>query len=1490
MQQKFTSPFKAVLCILFILWEIDGWGQLLEQDFKSSSTINHYVSSTPTNGQFNGLTTSGASTTVTITSNKLRFSRSGGNVGAMSRTTDFIPNPTAMLVKFDVAITGNSAATTNFAGFQVGSGFSTNNSRENNANSHSRLGINCTSTDGQFTLRNIGTSVTGLNTFSGSQTITWAINNSGGTLHYRAPDGTNESIANDTWDVWVGTTKEFNDQPATTSTVDLTDFKFVIDNGTVTIDIDNILFDPLPITPTASTATALTSSSFNANWSAVSEVTGYRLDVATDNTFSTMVSGYDNLYVPGQSTNSKSVTGLSAGTSYYYRIRAASQYSVGEFASGNSSVQATSTLIGSHSLTAGTLAAFGSVCINNIEGPHSFTLSGSGLDGSDVLIGGLAGFSYSTTSSGTYTSTLTLPAYNGANITIYVKFNPTVIQSYDGDILVSGGGSSSINVAASGSGINLPPSVNTGGTSNITSTSVTLAGTIASAGCSSTTAYGIEYSTTNGFANGSGTSVSSSNLSSGSFTSSISGLAANTTYYFKAFATNSGGTSYGNQESFTTSNLSAPVIAAATSVSHSSFTANWNPVTGATGYQLDLLQPTMGNILTEGFEGINFPPQGWQATGWSRSTAASDTKSGSAAAIANSNNGSLTTASIAYPSSISFYLGRTVNTTSKTLTVEVSTSSPTTGFSTIETFDHNNVPAGSYDQYTIDLSSYSGNPEVYIRFTKSSTTTSQWRLDDISVSGQTLSPIPGFSNLLFASTSNVINGLTPNTTYYYRVRAASANSTSGNSNVISVTTHKDPATTVYRTKANGNLSSLSTWQFNQQGSDFIDATSAPSATNSILIQDGHQLLVDVDHVVAAGASLNIASTGSMVVSAGKSLTIAGTADFNNRPVVFKSNASGTARLGEVTGTLADATNVTVERYISGIGKFGNPTALNRAYRMLAPSVNTVTSINANWQEGQTNASTSSNSNLLPGYGTHITGAGGAANGFDPTLTNNASLFYYNAATDTWVTGTNTNVATLDAKKGYLLFVRGDRSINMLSTANPLPATNTVLRATGSLLTGTQVFSSLEGNGAFNLISNPYASPIDWASLAAANPSFEDFYTLWDPNQGTRGGYVTVDKMGVVSAGAATRQIQSGQAFFVKATSGAVSPTFTVTEADKSSENNIDVFRTGSMEMFRTSLYFIDASGRILADGVVNVYDNAYTKAVDANDAPQIANWDEDIAISRSNQMLSIEKRPLIDNNDTIFLSVARLKQQAYELQFEAIGFNAPGLQAYLEDKFQGINIPLSLDGPTVVPFTVTSNAASSAADRFRVVFQTAAVLPVTITAVKAYQQNNNIQVDWSVAGETDMAQYEVEKSADGRSFTKAVSVAARNTTSIGSYGWVDANPLNGANYYRIRSISRNGQKTLSQTVKVVVGKTTSTIAIFPNPVAGDQLSLQVQLPKGSYTISLINSVGQRVLNQTFLHGGGAAAQTLQLMQVPKGLYQLQVTGEGQVFTQSLLKK
>jgi hypothetical protein len=87
-----------------------------------------------------------------------------------------------------------------------------------------------------------------------------------------------------------------------------------------------------PSAPLATPATFVASHSFRANWRSVNGATGYRLDVATNNSFTNYVTGYQNLNVGN--ALSHSVTGLSTSTTYYYRVRAYN----GNRTSGNSNL------------------------------------------------------------------------------------------------------------------------------------------------------------------------------------------------------------------------------------------------------------------------------------------------------------------------------------------------------------------------------------------------------------------------------------------------------------------------------------------------------------------------------------------------------------------------------------------------------------------------------------------------------------------------------------------------------------------------------------------------------------------------------------------------------------------------------------------------------------------------------------------------------------------------------------------------------------------------------------------------------------------------------------------------------------------------------------------------------------------------------------------------------------------------------------------------
>ena len=377
-----------------------------------------------------------------------------------------------------------------------------------------------------------------------------------------------------------------------------------------------------PAAPAEPTAATVLATSFTVNWTAVTGASSYRLDVATDSGFTSFVSGFENKTL---SALTDSLSGLTAGTTYYLRVRAVNDGGTGA----NSptltvSTAASATAPSISGITAGngtlsvafTAGESGGKTISNYQystdNGSTFTAVSPASTNSPILISGLTnGTSYTvqiralnsddTTGSASagvsstprttpgaptglivtpgntqLAASFTAPADNGGSaITNYeyslnggTSFTAVSPASTSTSITITGltNGTAynvqvrAVNDAGSGAATDsvsgtprTTPSVTTGASSSIAAYSVTFAGNITNTGGNNPSMRGVEYSTNSGFTTGTGTQASSSgDFGTGVFTNSATNLASGSTYYYRAFASNSAGISYGTQSNFTT--------------------------------------------------------------------------------------------------------------------------------------------------------------------------------------------------------------------------------------------------------------------------------------------------------------------------------------------------------------------------------------------------------------------------------------------------------------------------------------------------------------------------------------------------------------------------------------------------------------------------------------------------------------------------------------------------------------------------------------------------------------------------------------------------------------------------------------------------------------------------------------------------------------------------------------------------------------------------
>jgi len=185
-------------------------------------------------------------------------------------------------------------------------------------------------------------------------------------------------------------------------------------------------------------------------------------------------------------------------------------------------------------------------------------------------------------------------------------------------------------------------------------------------------------------------------------------------------------------------------------------------------------------------------------------------------------------------------------------------------------------------------------------------------------------------------------------------------------------------------------------------------------------------------------------------------------------------------------------------------------------------------------------------------------------------------------------------------------------------------------------------------------------------------------------------------------------------------------------------------------------------------------------------------------------------------------------------------------------------------------------------------------LPLKFGNISAARKNQIVNVQWEALTEDNVAYYEVEKSYTGRSFSKAglVNAVAQNLSSY-KYTWIDATPGNGTVFYRIKAVDNDGRYQYSSIVKVAPENGNRGLNVYPNPVqANGRFNIEAgSLPRGTYTIELIDMAGIRSFTRLLEHAGGSITQNMELSNLLKpGTYVMKFSGENVSYTSMVIIK
>ena len=312
---------------------------------------------------------------------------------------------------------------------------------------------------------------------------------------------------------------------------------------------------------------------------------------------------------------------------------------------------------------------------------------------------------------------------------------------------------------------------------------------------------------------------------------------------------------------------------------------------------------------------------------------------------------------------------------------------------------------------------------------------------------------------------------------------------------------------------------------------------------------------------------------------------------------------------------------------------------------------------------------------------------------------------------------------------------------------------------------------------------------------------------------------------------------------------------------------------------RSNLYIVGPDkSTTLMDGNLTQYDSSYSNEIDGKDARKMSNFSENWGMLRGERVYVVERRHTMTANDSIFFKMWNMRIITYQLELIPFNLDYNGRQAVLVDKYLNSQTLINLKDTSRIPFSVTKDVLSLASDRFTLIFSFPE-LPLKIVKTEIAVKHKAVDVSWETDGFSDKSIFEIQRSTNGIDFHKAGQMTV--DTGRHHFEWRDNQALPGkTNYYRIQISSEKDSTRYSTIVSSYIDKIIEGISIYPNPVKGNHINVNiVDEAKGKYSISLNNSFGLKLFTKVVEYNGGKQTEQLFIHKsMMKGVYRLQVTG------------
>jgi hypothetical protein len=138
------------------------------------------------------------------------------------------------------------------------------------------------------------------------------------------------------------------------------------------------------------------------------------------------------------------------------------------------------------------------------------------------------------------------------------------------------------------------------------------------------------------------------------------------------------------------------------------------------------------------------------------------------------------------------------------------------------------------------------------------------------------------------------------------------------------------------------------------------------------------------------------------------------------------------------------------------------------------------------------------------------------------------------------------------------------------------------------------------------------------------------------------------------------------------------------------------------------------------------------------------------------------------------------------------------------------------------------------------------VLPVTMGSFEVLKMNRFNTLKWLTLNEQKTDHFELLRSENGIDYAVIAKLSAANSLTGHTYTFNDENRKSGLNYYKIKTVNKDGTYELSEVRKISNASAAFALAVMPNP-ARDNISVTIDnAEKGEGKFIITDGIGRKL--------------------------------------------